>query len=74
MGQHSLTGEQTVRLGHSVWKEGSRVSFYSWLPAGHNKSTGYPAHISFELALYYVPNLVFVINTLGKGVVFQTVC
>ena len=51
-----------------------RVSLYSWLPAGRDKSAGYLAHISCEEAIHYVPNLAFVIITLGKSVVFQLVC
>ena len=50
------------------------TSFYLGLPAGHDKSVGFLAQISCEVAIHFIPNLDCVIFTVRKGVVFQILC
>ena len=57
--------------GLLIVSECGRASFYSRLPAGHDKSAGCLAHISCGVAIHYVQNLAFVLITLGKIIVFH---
>ena len=50
-----------------------RVSFYSRLPAGRDKSAQFISQISCEVVIHFIPNIACVIFTLIKAVIFQTV-
>jgi hypothetical protein len=62
-------------LTNFVWVTNKhRASFYSRLPAGHDKSAGFIAQISCEVAIFLIQNLACVIFSLRKSVDFQIVC
>ena len=57
---NSLIISAQVNAGRSVQV---RASFYSRLPAGHDKIEGYLAQISCVVAIHFIPNLACVIFT-----------